>query len=52
MAPNMLLPFTVQQCQMHLRGTQARNLNYVVEKITPAFSISVELLDFHCPHGP
>ncbi len=28
----MLLPFTVQQCQMHLRGTQARNLNYVAWK--------------------
>ncbi len=25
---------------------------FLFEKITPAFSISVEIFDFHCPNGP
>ncbi len=32
MEPNMLLPFTVQQCKMQLVGIQAQNLNYVAWK--------------------
>ncbi len=35
-----------------LQLLKVRTLTMWLEEITPAFSISVEILDFHCPHGP